>query len=241
MQDDDPYNGKVLLAAVICLSTVVIFVLLLHAYGRWLLRGGRTTGVSEVHLPGRWSSAAEAEEVGFSRIVNGLDAKVVAALPEFVYRATEKQGRTADCVVCLSAMEDGERGRILPRCGHGFHAGCIDAWLTAQSTCPICRAAVAAQETEEVVVFVDSDVFPAGGVGVTLEVSGEVSVEIMPVSGGGQESSSSTAAAAAEVTAQSSSCTSSLAGCSVKRMLSKSRSDKRVFPSALGDRAHVEA
>ncbi|KAF7026999.1 hypothetical protein CFC21_039070 [Triticum aestivum] len=33
--------------------------------------------------------------------------------------------------------------RFLPGCGHGFHAGCVDRWLAAHTTCPLCRVTVA--------------------------------------------------------------------------------------------------
>ncbi|XP_039009238.1 E3 ubiquitin-protein ligase RHA2A-like [Hibiscus syriacus] len=42
------------------------------------------------------------------------------------------------CVVCISEVSKGEKLRWL-RCGHGFHDGCIDAWLKVGTTCPICR------------------------------------------------------------------------------------------------------
>jgi hypothetical protein len=47
------------------------------------------------------------------------------------------------CVICLSdyaAGADDELVRVLPACGHFFHAGCgIDEWLRAGGTCPVCR------------------------------------------------------------------------------------------------------
>ncbi|KAK8479994.1 hypothetical protein V6N13_132658 [Hibiscus sabdariffa] len=46
------------------------------------------------------------------------------------------------CVVCISKVSEGEKLRWL-RCGHGFHACCIDAWLEVGTTCPICRVDVA--------------------------------------------------------------------------------------------------
>ena len=45
--------------------------------------------------------------------------------------------------MCLAGLEDGEEARFLPGCGHGFHAGCVDRWLAAHTTCPLCRVTVA--------------------------------------------------------------------------------------------------
>lgn len=43
------------------------------------------------------------------------------------------------CVVCLADYEEKDVLRILPYCGHDFHAVCIDIWLMQHSTCPVCR------------------------------------------------------------------------------------------------------
>lgn len=44
-----------------------------------------------------------------------------------------------ECAICLAEFEEGEAVRVLPPCGHGFHAACIDKWLRGHSTCPSCR------------------------------------------------------------------------------------------------------
>ncbi|GJN31422.1 hypothetical protein PR202_gb19818 [Eleusine coracana subsp. coracana] len=73
------------------------------------------------------------------------DAKLrqrdVAALPVFVHGGGEDDAAVVECAVCLAEMKDGERGRLLPGCGHRFHVDCIDRWFRANSTCPLCRAA----------------------------------------------------------------------------------------------------
>ncbi|XP_022147740.1 E3 ubiquitin-protein ligase EL5-like [Momordica charantia] len=55
----------------------------------------------------------------------------------------EEEGNGLECAVCLSAFEDGEEVKKLPRCTHMFHAPCIDMWLYSHSDCPLCRAPVA--------------------------------------------------------------------------------------------------
>ncbi|CAI6004482.1 unnamed protein product [Closterium sp. NIES-64] len=44
-----------------------------------------------------------------------------------------------ECAVCLGEYVAGERIKVVPACAHGFHADCIDLWLAAKTTCPICR------------------------------------------------------------------------------------------------------
>ncbi|MQL68963.1 hypothetical protein Taro_001274 [Colocasia esculenta] len=74
-------------------------------------------------------------------------------IPAYKYRrepgdaaaAGEKGGSDeSQCAVCLSAFAEGEDVRRLPKCGQSFHAACIDAWLCARASCPLCRASVLA-------------------------------------------------------------------------------------------------
>ena len=44
------------------------------------------------------------------------------------------------CTVCLEEYEAKDVVRVLPYCGHAFHAACIDTWLRQHPTCPICRS-----------------------------------------------------------------------------------------------------
>jgi len=66
------------------------------------------------------------------------------ALPVLTYATARavKAGRGAlECAVCLSEFDGaGEKLRLLPGCCHVFHTACIDVWLAAHVTCPVCRA-----------------------------------------------------------------------------------------------------
>eukprot|EP00166_Cyanidium_caldarium_P004322 ctg_4520.g634 len=44
------------------------------------------------------------------------------------------------CLICIQEYETGEAVRILPRCGHMFHADCIKTWACQKKAiCPMCR------------------------------------------------------------------------------------------------------
>ncbi|CAN6282101.1 unnamed protein product [Urochloa humidicola] len=51
------------------------------------------------------------------------------------------------CALCLSEYDagGGELVRVVPACGHFFHAECgVDGWLRKRGTCPLCRGGVRA-------------------------------------------------------------------------------------------------
>jgi hypothetical protein len=60
-------------------------------------------------------------------------------------QAAMKSGKAEErCAICLSeyaaAGGDDDLVRVVPACGHFFHAGCdVDRWLRTRRTCPICR------------------------------------------------------------------------------------------------------
>uniref|UniRef100_A0A0D3G6L0 RING-type E3 ubiquitin transferase n=1 Tax=Oryza barthii TaxID=65489 RepID=A0A0D3G6L0_9ORYZ len=68
---------------------------------------------------------------------------IASSLPVSVYSSADVgNGKAAaECAVCIVEFRDGDLARLLPRCGHRFHADCVGAWLRLHSTCPLCRAA----------------------------------------------------------------------------------------------------
>ncbi|KAK3131655.1 hypothetical protein QOZ80_6AG0509460 [Eleusine coracana subsp. coracana] len=82
----------------------------------------------------------------------GTGAAALPALPAaFEYKRDHAAATTtgwAQCAICLGLVRVGEAVRRLPACGHLFHAGCIEKWVQAHATCPLCRAAVSAAVPE---------------------------------------------------------------------------------------------
>jgi E3 ubiquitin-protein ligase EL5 len=80
---------------------------------------------------------------GGMRTSRGVDPELLRSLPVTVYHGSDKgQQDAVECAVCLAELQDGEEARFLPRCGHGFHAECVDMWLASHTTCPLCRLTV---------------------------------------------------------------------------------------------------
>ncbi|CAL5042505.1 unnamed protein product [Urochloa decumbens] len=78
----------------------------------------------------------------------GMAEAAIAALPAFAYDPPaakdggDGKARSSSvllCAVCLDDVRAGETVRQLPACRHLFHADCVDAWLRAHRTCPLCR------------------------------------------------------------------------------------------------------
>ncbi|KZV52704.1 ring finger protein [Dorcoceras hygrometricum] len=128
-------NSRIMISAIISLSFVVLLVTLLHLYARCVIRR-QARRREALHRLGflRTSAIVHTEPPR-----TGLDPSVIASLPVLVFKQTDR-GNSFECSVCLSALEDGERARLLPNCKHTFHIDCIDKWLGSNSTCPICRA-----------------------------------------------------------------------------------------------------
>ncbi|XP_051190875.1 RING-H2 finger protein ATL39-like [Lolium perenne] len=88
------------------------------------------------------------EELHRLRQATAVNPAARRRLPAFRYDRSVKHNvvdggeeePAAACPVCLGAFRLGETVRLLPMCLHLYHVECIDPWLDAHSTCPICRS-----------------------------------------------------------------------------------------------------
>lgn len=125
-------NGKIMLAAVLSLSAVILIVFTLHLYARFVLRRRREA----------FRGLPVAFRHPFQMPKRGLDPTVIASLPTFTVGATGDVSSATECAVCLSVLEEQDTARELPNCKHVFHVDCVDTWLNTCSTCPVCRTEV---------------------------------------------------------------------------------------------------
>lgn len=129
-----------MLSAIVVLFGVVVLMVCLHIYARWYLlrlrrhrRRSRRRNRSHIVFYVDSANPTIADR--------GLDAAILRSLPVFTY-SFKTRPDPMECAVCLSEFEEGEAGRLLPKCNHAFHTACIDMWFHSHSTCPLCRSLV---------------------------------------------------------------------------------------------------
>ncbi|CAO2184776.1 unnamed protein product [Urochloa humidicola] len=135
--------GKLLLATAGAFAGVLLALVALHLYNASRRRRRVVAGRSRQRRLIRSLAIAgggddDDRDGGPAPSPRGLDPAVLAKIPIVMLDA----GVVGDCAVCLAELEPGEKARALPRCGHRFHAECIDAWFRGNATCPLCRADV---------------------------------------------------------------------------------------------------
>ncbi|KAJ8749732.1 hypothetical protein K2173_012283 [Erythroxylum novogranatense] len=246
MNSISSYDSNIMLAAVISLLLVILFVVFLHVYAKWFLkqasqrRRSSSVSVSQVLGPSRLnqlhSLAFDSTSLSSSPSKSGLDASIISSLPYFVYK-TEESENGLECVICLNHFEENEVGKSLIKCGHGFHVECIDMWLSSHSNCPICRApatgdvansdksTAASEEQRETTVLSE--------MGLRDGESGDSRLQETVIEVANSESTVHFVTNDNDSSPETSSSSSnSYLGCSLKRMLSRNRSERKVFPSS---------
>lgn len=118
------FGTNAVMVLIVLLLCALICALALYSAIRCFLRGGGSPapsqpGPSDIPEPDRKPADDRASTVAYSAVL-GLAG--------------------AECAICLTEFEEGERVRVLERCRHGFHVECIERWLCSRSSCPNCRS-----------------------------------------------------------------------------------------------------
>ncbi|KAJ3695238.1 hypothetical protein LUZ60_000615 [Juncus effusus] len=145
----DTTYTRLYVISIVALILVIAIILLLHLYLRYvkcrqlpqyhnrqrvLIPLPSFNGVPRYELPG------------------GLDPAEISSMSSFQYcnrpgNIEESNGLVKeDCVICLSFLEERDVVRMLATCRHMFHVECIDKWLAASASCPVCRTDVHPEE-----------------------------------------------------------------------------------------------
>ncbi|XP_036080621.1 RING finger protein 44 isoform X4 [Rousettus aegyptiacus] len=94
--------------------------------------------VDDVEMENYEALLSLAERLGDAK-PRGLTKADIEQLPAYRFNPDSHQSEQTLCVVCFSDFEARQLLRVLP-CNHEFHTKCVDKWLKANRTCPICRA-----------------------------------------------------------------------------------------------------
>ncbi|CAI5512293.1 unnamed protein product [Closterium sp. Naga37s-1] len=97
---------------------------------------------------------------------NGIPEELIKLLGQVVAFEAAKVGGECEsereCIVCLGEYNEGDMVRVLDACHHMFHQDCIDAWLKAHNSCPICRTEQSGYHGSITAVNVEGGEVPEG-------------------------------------------------------------------------------
>ncbi|KAE8038525.1 hypothetical protein FH972_011026 [Carpinus fangiana] len=165
-------NPSVLIIVLILFITVVscisLCLLLRHLNRRCLRRGSSSSTTTTA------STTADSHPLSARRVSPEIPRTSIAdSLPLFTFSSiTRRSSSTSskDCAVCLSKFEPTDQLRFLPLCCHAFHAQCIDTWLESNQSCPLCRSAIFASESDLMKASLASSNGAAAGESFRLEI-----------------------------------------------------------------------
>ena len=72
--------------------------------------------------------------------LNGVDINIINSFPKSVIEDVNKL-EEKQCIICLEDFKNGEEKTTIP-CFHIYHPNCINKWLKAHNTCPICKTEI---------------------------------------------------------------------------------------------------
>ncbi|KAI4344501.1 hypothetical protein L6164_011720 [Bauhinia variegata] len=132
------------------LTSMLSLTFLLLLYAKHCKRGNAAA------LPGfRRNQNSRGPPPSAARKNSGINRGVIESLPIFRFGSLSGEKDGLECAVCLTRFESTDVLRLLPKCKHAFHVECVDTWLDAHSTCPLCRCRV---DPEDILLVEDDKI-----------------------------------------------------------------------------------
>lgn len=120
-----------------CMALVVVILVCLLAIIKCIHKTEPADTVN--NLPEHFSNETQSN-------ATGLDEAEINVCTELVILGVNRIISAPDCnticSICLESYVGGEMVRNIAKCGHCFHAYCIEIWMRRNITCPICRVLV---------------------------------------------------------------------------------------------------
>lgn len=69
-----------------------------------------------------------------------VDSRRVTAAGKTKLKMSLLGARVTKCPICLAQFKEGEKGVLMPDCGHAGHERCARRWLRENGECWVCRA-----------------------------------------------------------------------------------------------------
>ncbi|KAD7479866.1 hypothetical protein E3N88_03002 [Mikania micrantha] len=137
-----PQGGDTYIFAVGFFCIVVLLISL--TYTSYICKRSRPPTPPPPSITFRTTAYDDADSHRLVRFSCGLDDDVLVTFPTFLYSdaTMARKGDTvidSSCSICLADLKPADVVRLLPACGHFYHVSCIDTWLRAHPTCPMCR------------------------------------------------------------------------------------------------------
>ncbi|XP_040383876.1 RING-H2 finger protein ATL29-like [Oryza brachyantha] len=154
----------ILFVLLLCFLSIFLIRDLLHFLSLWLRRRRRRPGFHDGDDDDD-DDVAQGSPPAPPRKPPGLDPAILASFPTVRFDQASAAVVPPECVVCLSDFTGGDDVRLLTACRHAFHTACIDSWLRAHTTCPVCRSDLDAPVHGEPAIAVDVECDQRGGAG----------------------------------------------------------------------------